>query len=283
MTEAAFGKSMEERVDWMIRHLEEQLNKGDFDVDVFGFSRGAASATLFLNKIQEKINEGKDERYKKINFRFIVLFDQVPSVGVARIGGRFLDTIAYFLTFTFWSPNTHDRHAEDKGFTLTKDMKFQFQPLHLIAIDEQRKEFAVSDVNKDLPEDAKNRALQVGFMGVHSDIGGGYGGSLFEFITRQFVYEKSKEYGLSIWDEEKFAELQSKYRDLYNKYKKGFRDSSGRRQLPWLTVWPHDSDSWKFNGHEPRHFPEDMLIHESVDWFLKMPSNSIKGHRKLNP
>ncbi|RMD83196.1 MAG: hypothetical protein D6820_02625 [Lentisphaerae bacterium] len=152
-----------------------------------------------MNKIQQKINEGKDERYKKIKFRFIVLFDQVPSVGVARIGGRFLDAIIYLVTFGCVNRNIYDLYAEDKGFTLTKEMKFQFQPLHLIAIDEQRKVFAVSDVNKWLPKDAKNRALQVGFMGVHSDIGGGYGGSLFELITRQFVYEKSKEYGLSIW------------------------------------------------------------------------------------
>lgn len=276
---------MEERVAFMMKNLERQLDDGDFDVDVFGFSRGAASATLFLNKIQEKINEGKDKRYQKINLRFTAIFDQVPSkrsMG-GQFSGRTLDTIGYLGSLTFWSPDTYARNANNRGFTLNKDMKFEYRPLHLVSLDEQRKEFAVTDLNGVLPLDAKNRALQVGFVGVHSDIGGGYGGSIFEFIAREFVYEKSKEYGLSLWDEDGYAKLDAEFRPIYEKYKKGFRDSKGNRQLSWIEAWPHESDKAIFNGDEPRHLPQDLLLHESVDWFMHVPDNSILGYTKLRP
>ncbi len=55
---------MEGRVDWMLKNLEKELEKGDNIVDVFGFSRGAATGTLFLNKIKERM-DSSDPKYAK--------------------------------------------------------------------------------------------------------------------------------------------------------------------------------------------------------------------------
>jgi RHS repeat-associated protein len=87
--ESATGSSMEDRVEWMLGNVDKQLASGDNVIDLFGFSRGSASATLFLNKIQERI-ESKDpkyEKYKKTEIRFVALFDQVPSK--RRVLGQF--------------------------------------------------------------------------------------------------------------------------------------------------------------------------------------------------
>jgi hypothetical protein len=189
------GSSMEGRAEHMMIQLEKRLKSGDKVVDLFGFSRGAATATLFLNMIQEKIDSGNPD-YAGIDVRYVALFDQVPSrMGAVRqAAGRAVDTLGYLGSFTFSSPDVYARNAGNSSFTLPNGMKFKIPPLHLVSIDEQRKEFAVSDLKG---------ARQVGLKGVHSDVGGGYGGRFFEYIALRYVYEDQKKMGLDLFDETK--------------------------------------------------------------------------------
>ena len=184
----------------------------------------------------------------------------------SQAGGNLWDLNGYILTASLWQPNTYARNANNEGFTLPKGMKFTHTPLHLVSLDERRKEFAVTDLQ---------RALQVGFKGVHANVGGGYGGSLFEFIAREFVYEYSKKAGLSLWDEEDFKMLGAQYRATYERYMSDFRDANGNRLLPLLTETATDNSRGYFNDDEYRHLPQGMLLHPSVAWFSERPTNPI--------
>jgi uncharacterized protein (DUF2235 family) len=70
--QGATGNSMSDRVDFMLKNLEKQLRAGDKTVDVFGFSRGSATTTVFLQRIQERIESG-DQLYQDIEVRFVAV------------------------------------------------------------------------------------------------------------------------------------------------------------------------------------------------------------------
>jgi len=112
LKESATGRSMEARVDWMIENLEKQLRLGDNVVDLFGFSRGSASASRFLNAIQAKI-ESKDPLYIDIEIRFVALFDQVPSKAsvTKQVVSSALDALGHGITISEWQPHPSARNA----------------------------------------------------------------------------------------------------------------------------------------------------------------------------
>ncbi len=261
--EGITGTTMEARVDFMMEELKKNLQNKDKVVDLFGFSRGAASATLFLNRIQEKIDSG-DPLYQGINVRFVSLIDQVPTKRniAGQTVGRSFDTLGYACSLTFWSPDTFARNANNEGFSLPKGMAFQFRPLHLVSIDEMRKEFACSDIEG---------ALQIGFRGVHSNLGAGYGGSLFEFITREFIIEKSQADGLDLFEAKKYTQYDGPYRPIYNNYRNNFI----KGHLTKIPLLPTDNSDVIFNDNEPRHLPKNLIIHPSAYWFIGSPYNSI--------
>ena len=141
------------KMQW--ENLVAAYNSGDTDIDIIGFSRGAAMTLEFANMIADGIpkNDGSGEKcYPDI--RFIGLFDAVGSFGKP---GNYINP----------------------GIRLTLPQNIKIARVsHAIAMDEVRDLFPVTDVNTDLPPipDGGNRANQVGFTGAHSDIGGGYGG-----------------------------------------------------------------------------------------------------------
>ncbi len=70
-----FGKGARERLDAAFAEFERIYagGKGDTDIDIVGFSRGAAMAREFANMIKEK--------YPSAKIRFLGIFDTVPQVG----------------------------------------------------------------------------------------------------------------------------------------------------------------------------------------------------------
>jgi hypothetical protein len=284
--ESGTGASMDDRVGYMMAELEKRLDANDKDVDVFGFSRGAASATLFLNKIQEKVNGG-NPKYAGINIRYVALFDQVPSsMGIThQLGGRALDTAGYSLGLAgaglgrvvslgfwkppVWTPDVYARNANSEGFNFPKGMTFADKPLHLVALDEQRKEFAVSDLQG---------ARQIGFKGVHSDVGGGYGGTFFEYITLRKVFEDQKSLGLNLFNEAVLfsnTPTDRSPQSMEERWGQLYRDCRSGAQSAKLGYTAWDNSAAKFNDGEPRHLPAGMAIDPSVWWFSQAPKNRI--------
>lgn len=131
--------------------------------DVFGFSRGAAAARHFANEVVKSkqgplgaalqsnasaFDKGFGDRYgRDINVGFIGLFDTVASVGgLANLGNV--------------------RSATTPGLNLYLPRKYFTNVVQLVARDEIRANFPLSEVSPDHTE--------IALPGVHSDIGGGY-------------------------------------------------------------------------------------------------------------
>jgi len=149
------------RIQAMYAKLVEFYNTPDptgenQQIDVIGFSRGAALARTFVNYINSKggvLLTGPDGRPTgvvcPVKIRFLGLFDTVASFG--------------------WPGNN-----VNWGQNLTIPLNVE-NVRHAVALDEKRRMFPLSSVlsNPNNPL-ADPRIVEMGFAGAHSDIGGGY-------------------------------------------------------------------------------------------------------------
>jgi len=150
------------------------------------------------------------------------------------------------------------------NFNLPKDMKFSATPVHAVSIDEQRKEFATVDLEG---------ALQVGFRGVHADVGGGYENNNFDWIALDYMAAQSKAAHVKFHEKE----LNRVHRNGYEQYMEWLTEDSTRRS----DAKPTDNREWYYNDKEPRKLPNNMLLHPSVGYFENAPKNEIGRYRYL--
>lgn len=159
--------------------LYEKVEKGCFDIvrrlkkenevsistlyfDVFGFSRGAAAARIFVNELYKRKITGHTESYDlgHLGKAFKELGDKTKPI---RIKIRFL---GIYDTVSSYGSNVFDDIDGDKiplkipkvGFTV-----------HLTAEDEHRENFPLTNISS-----AGANSIELSLPGVHSDIGGGY-------------------------------------------------------------------------------------------------------------
>ncbi len=139
----AFGYGGQSRVKKMLDAAGGYIAQGDLEADIIGFSRGAAQARDFANKLKEK--------YPCVNIRWMGLFDTVASVGLP---GNV--NIGYNLTI-----------PSGTGAVL-----------HLTAGAERRRtRFALTSINASplVPNPNPNYREEEMPNAVHSDVGGFYG------------------------------------------------------------------------------------------------------------
>ena len=142
---------------------------GDHDIDIIGFSRGAAIALDFANKVASSgIKQNGKVIVPNPKIRFLGLFDVVAAFGVANLG------------FAFSTLNV-GHHLE-----LPANVEHCF---HAISLDERRPQFVVTRVAN---------AYETWFRGVHSDIGGGNENPGLNNITLRWMYRKAILCGLPI-------------------------------------------------------------------------------------
>jgi len=142
---------------------------GDHDIDIIGFSRGAAIALDFANKVAKSgIKQNGKVIVANPKIRFLGLFDVVAAFGVANLG------------FVFSELNV-GHHLE-----LPPNVEHCF---HAISLDERRPQFVVTRVA---------HAYETWFRGVHSDIGGGNENVGLNNITLRWMYRKAMLCGLPI-------------------------------------------------------------------------------------
>jgi uncharacterized protein (DUF2235 family) len=161
------GLGARSRVGRALAKLDQRLAHGDTNIDVIGFSRGAALALHFANQVWFRAQQRK----RHLPIRFLGLWDTVPSFGVPGNGlniGWDLDV-----------PDSVERCA------------------HALALDERRKTFPpwrpllrVHDV-ADPP-----RLTEVWFRGVHSDVGGGNRNPGLSSIALDWMYAQAEAAGL---------------------------------------------------------------------------------------
>jgi len=151
-----------------VADLKKSYTAGD-EVYLFGFSRGAAIARRFASVLPEFF-----ETAPKI--RFLGVFDTVASIGVPNL-------------------NEEDKPVSDvvfeHGGTIADHID---EALHIISLDERRKAFMPTLMNKD------PRVTETWFPGVHSDIGGGYRHDGLSDLTLQYMIDEieARDLGLRV-------------------------------------------------------------------------------------
>ncbi|MBX8496989.1 phospholipase effector Tle1 domain-containing protein [Pseudomonas cichorii] len=145
------------------------------ELDVFGFSRGAASARHFVNEVlkqaqgalepalaSRKVPLGPDFSWGKgsVRLKVIGLFDTVAAIG------SFKDLY-------------NVRDSANNRVNLYLPPGCAQQVLHLVARDESRRNFALNSITPDW-------GREIVLPGAHADIGGGYHPQMEEklFLTR---------------------------------------------------------------------------------------------------
>lgn len=136
---------------------------GTLELDLFGFSRGAAAARHFANQVllgsqgelgpvlerrRLSLAPGFSARHGDLRIKVIGLFDTVAAVGSLHDLGNVRDA------------RNHDLH-------LYLPPGCAQQVLHLVAADEQRRNFSLSSIQPGWSQ-------EILVPGTHSDVGGGY-------------------------------------------------------------------------------------------------------------
>ena len=164
----AFGVGGHDRINDAIAHLRARLAAGHATVDVVGFSRGAALALAFTNRVYKQVIDPQTGKPPVI--RFVGVWDVVGSFGIPINLGPFLFQ-EYNLGYTLKLPPT---------------VEYCF---HAMALDERRQTFRVTRLKG---------AYEVWFRGAHSDVGGGNGNLGLNNIAFCWMLRKAAACGLPI-------------------------------------------------------------------------------------
>ncbi len=141
------------------------------NVSVFGFSRGATKARVFVNWLQAlgKLDaqlSGMSTKHAMtlggfpFEIEFLGIFDTVASVGLANTLGNSL--------FGRWL----DGHSAWSDAEVSLRVPSDVRCLHLVAAHEVRRSFPLDSISVNGQYDGKMQEIVL--PGVHSDIGGGY-------------------------------------------------------------------------------------------------------------
>jgi uncharacterized protein (DUF2235 family) len=164
------GAGSFDRVDAAYEQLCENFAAGETTIDIVGFSRGAALALDFANRIRQdgvRRPGSKEVAVDLPPIRCVGLWDLVGSFGVPI--GR-----------VFQKVNLGHK------LTLPENVEYCF---HAMAIDERRQTFRVTRVLN---------AYEVWFRGVHSDVGGGNGNIGLSAIALRWMLHKAAGAGLPV-------------------------------------------------------------------------------------
>lgn len=167
LSDSLNGTDQSHKRDFFLQQISELRQKltlrsgptvKEIMLDIFGFSRGAATARVFCHWIQQVTRGGKIAGIP-LRFRFLGLMDTVASVGV-------WDGVTNAI---FNRTGGHTDWAIPEHMLILPEVK---NCIHMVAMHEIRKNFpldqvAVGDV---MPENCHEFA----YPGSHSDVGGGY-------------------------------------------------------------------------------------------------------------
>jgi Uncharacterized alpha/beta hydrolase domain (DUF2235) len=158
-----FGLGELPRINEAYEALCKAWDQGERDIDIVGFSRGAATTLDFCHCIQERgiRKPGSDQVVEPSpKIRFLGVWDVVASFGLANLGNTALN-IGHHLSL----PKSNLQYC-----------------FHALALDERRLSF--------LPIRVEG-AREVWFRGVHSDIGGGNKNQGLNDVTLRWMMHKA--------------------------------------------------------------------------------------------
>lgn len=168
------SNNIQKAINSMLKSSKNKRFEGRIEnvfINLFGFSRGAATARYFMSKEKEIASKlGLGSRYN-VYFNFVGLFDTVASYGLY-----------------------HKNDVKDLKLNIKDKAK---KVVHLIASDEFRKNFMLTDITSSIKAGI---GYELSLPGVHSDIGGGYQELEKEerFLGKDIDYKNFSEYDLNV-------------------------------------------------------------------------------------
>ncbi len=154
--------------------LRANLKAGDTTIDIVGFSRGAALAVHFANRIFAKPWPGFAAGSPPA-IRFLGLWDCVPSFGLPT-------------------------NSKNIGWDLRLPDNVE-KCYHALALDERRKTFDLHRLEaRVMSAHQEGRLFEVWFRGVHSDVGGGNRNAGLSAIALNWMFASAARQGLPLKD-----------------------------------------------------------------------------------
>ncbi len=178
------GDGFEQRITLGFTFLEKLIDGGNdtftLDIDVVGFSRGAAEARVWVNRLVTAMNNGAYTTEKGntrcLNLRFTGLWDTVPHLG-----------------FIHGKESNYD-------FGIPSEMKYV---AHAVALNEHRGDVVDFDSHSifDSPQTSTTPGRsEIGMVGSHADIGGGYGTGDLSDVALMWMVKQAKDQGIQFDD-----------------------------------------------------------------------------------
>lgn len=179
-TDVAESFTGKERIAAMIDYLNQYSDTVDdataFDIDVVGFSRGSAQARDFANQVVGNYQNGYyrykdkqgDARCQKVNFRFMGLFDTVLSEHTGSYQLRIPDVFEYVAQAVALN--------EYRGNVV----KFPLESIMGVPVSNDR------------------TRIERGFLGSHSDIGGGFEQGDLSKVALVWMVDQAKAAGVKM-------------------------------------------------------------------------------------
>ncbi len=166
------GKGGRSRVKKARANLVTSFKEGDTTIDIVGFSRGAALALHFANKIERRgVETPNGTVFPEI--RFLGLWDTVPSFGAPSI-------------------------PLNIGWDLDLPEKVR-RCCHAMSLDERRHTFKLRRLEARIDNISGESPLEeIWFRGVHSDVGGGNRNPGLSSWALDWMFAKAKDAGLTI-------------------------------------------------------------------------------------
>ena len=188
----SFGDRLQQAIKGLRAFCLEYSKFKHAKLDVFGFSRGAASARAFVNEVHRLATEDPGNfSGVAIEFRFVGIFDTVGSIGLAG--------------------DNSQRDFRGREFTLDLHPDAARYVYHLTAGHEQREYFPLSSILTGPGQSPASHFVEKELLGAHADVGGGYG------PVPDVVYYPMKSVGWSnrAMREQKLRELKQAYEREY--------------------------------------------------------------------
>ncbi|MGD9941834.1 MAG: DUF2235 domain-containing protein [Burkholderiaceae bacterium] len=169
LLDAINANTAAQRVDYMLdtldRFLDERWRGQQVPLDVVGFSRGAAMARDFVNRVAARVQQsGYGSTGVCLDLRFLGLWDTVAKFGYNRYSPR------------RWQ------------LAIPSAVRATF---HAVALNERRSQFPVESA---LGGDAY--VIERGFIGGHSDVGGGESDGDLSDVALVWMVEMARTMGL---------------------------------------------------------------------------------------
>ena len=172
-------------------NLDQGKNVAQLIFNVYGFSRGAATARMFCNRIMRPSVEIEHENKPKetfdlskysISLKMVGLFDTVTSIG----GDHLNDVKKDGLGLVFQSPTSADLCINFKKRQVTGKI------VHLLAAHEFRQKFAVTNIRHAVEN---GYGFELALPGCHTDLGDGLGteGKIDPVTGEWYVRDRNEE------------------------------------------------------------------------------------------